>query len=69
MGVCVGCCGFPMGRKAYFQRFSLVEVQQTFCKPPRLETLARWHQEAPEGFEFILKAWQLITHEPSSSMV
>lgn len=48
------------------RRFSLVEVQQTFYQPPRLATLKRWRDEAPRGFEFTLKAWQLITHEPSS---
>ncbi|WP_333840339.1 DUF72 domain-containing protein [Pelomicrobium sp.] len=62
----VGCCGFPMARAAYFRRFRLVEVQQTFYQPPRLETLARWRAEAGAGFEFTLKAWQLITHEPAS---
>jgi uncharacterized protein YecE (DUF72 family) len=62
----VGCCGFPVGRKGYFSEFKLVEVQQTFYKMPKLETAQRWQQEAPPDFEFTLKAWQLITHPPSS---
>ena len=62
----VGCCGFPGGRKDYFRKFELVEVQRTFYKMPRLETAQRWRQEAPTGFEFTLKAWQLITHPPAS---
>jgi uncharacterized protein YecE (DUF72 family) len=62
----VGCCGFPVKRREYEGRFNLVEVQQTFYQPPRPETLKRWRQEAPPDFEFTLKAWQLITHEPSS---
>jgi uncharacterized protein YecE (DUF72 family) len=62
----VGCCGFPLARRRYFETFRLVEVQQTFYQPPRLETLARWREAAPAGFEITLKAWQLITHEPSS---
>ncbi len=62
----VGCCGFPRGRAAYYAHFSLVEVQQTFYKPPRIATVQRWREQAPEGFEFTLKAWQVITHEPSS---
>jgi uncharacterized protein YecE (DUF72 family) len=62
----VGCCGFPLARRRYFETFRLVEVQQTFYQPPRPETLARWREAAPAGFEFTLKAWQLITHEPSS---
>lgn len=65
-GVKVGCCGFPMARRRYYERFSLVEVQQTFYRPPRSETLERWRHEAPPAFEFTLKAWQLITHPPSS---
>jgi len=62
----VGCCGFPGGREKYFRQFKLVEVQQTFYKMPRLETALRWREEAPADFEFTLKAWQLITHPPTS---
>lgn len=50
----------------YLERFRLVEVQQTFYRPPQLETVRRWRQQAPADFEFSLKAWQLITHPPSS---
>jgi len=62
----VGCCGFPCRRKEYFSQFKLVEVQQTFYKMPKLETASGWRQQAPPDFEFSLKAWQLITHPPSS---
>jgi len=62
----VGCCGFPKGMKYYFSQFKLVEVQQTFYKPPALNTVLKWWQEAPEDFEFAIKAWQLITHPASS---
>ncbi len=61
-----GCCGFSKARAEYYQQFSLVEVQRTFYKPPRLETCQRWRAEAPPDFEFTIKAWQLITHEPTS---
>jgi uncharacterized protein YecE (DUF72 family) len=47
-------------------QFGVVEVQQTFYQPPKVETARRWRQEAPQSFEFTLKAWQLITHEPLS---
>ncbi len=60
----VGCCGFPGGMRRYFTEFSLAEVQQTFYKPPRAETLRRWRELAGEEFEFTMKAWQLITHPP-----
>lgn len=62
----IGCCGFPSGMKKYFERFKLVEVQKTFYAPPKKETAEKWRSQAPEDFEFTLKAWQLITHEPRS---
>jgi len=52
--------------KAYYDYFKVIEVQRTFYKLPKLETLNRWRNEAPEDFEFCLKAWQVITHPPSS---
>lgn len=65
-GLRIGCCGFPVNKRRYAQNFSLVEVQQTFYQPPQTKTLARWRAEVPEGFEFTLKAWQLITHAATS---
>ena len=62
----VGCCGFPGGIKRYLSQFRLVEVQQTFYKLPRIETVINWCQAAPPEFEFTMKAWQIITHPPSS---
>ncbi len=62
----VGLCGFTIGAAAYFRRYRLVEVQQTFYEPPRDATLVRWRRQAPLRFEFTLKAWQLVTHEASS---
>lgn len=62
----VGCAGFSEKREKYFQEFKVVEVQQTFYYPPRIETLKRWREEAPESFEFTLKAFQVITHPLSS---
>ena len=58
----LGMCGFTIGAKAYYKQFRVVEVQQTFYDPPRLETLERWRSEAPADFEFTMKAWQVITH-------
>jgi uncharacterized protein YecE (DUF72 family) len=62
----IGCCGFRSSRETYFETLRAVEVQQTFYQPPQAATLRRWREEAPEGFEFTLKAWQLITHRSSS---
>jgi uncharacterized protein YecE (DUF72 family) len=41
-------------------------VQQTFYEPPSDNVMRRWRESAPPGFEFTLKAWQLITHAASS---
>jgi uncharacterized protein YecE (DUF72 family) len=60
----VGCCGFPTARKNYFQEFNLVEIQETFYRPPSIDGAAKWREEAPQDFEFSLKAWQVITHLP-----
>jgi uncharacterized protein YecE (DUF72 family) len=62
----VGCCGFPQARRAYYRSLPLVEVQKTFYQLPRVKTSLNWRHEAPPHFEFTLKAWQLITHRPSS---
>ncbi len=68
MEVVVGTCGFSGkgGRRNYYNSFRGVEVQETFYRPVPLETLRRWRSEAPEGFEFTLKAFQGITHPASS---
>lgn len=62
----VGTCGFPEARARLFRDLDAVEVQQSFYQPPRAETVSRWRAEAPAGFAFSLKVWQLITHPPSS---
>lgn len=62
----VGCCGWPVARTEYFRRFSTLEIDASFYNPPQLATASRWREEAPEGFEYSMKAWQIITH-PSSS--
>ena len=51
-----------MSVREYFETFPLVEVQQTFYEPPAPRTLLRWREQAPDSFEFTMKAWQLITH-------
>jgi uncharacterized protein YecE (DUF72 family) len=64
--VLVGCCGFPVRRAAYLAEFPVVEVQQTFYQLPTVAVARRWGEEAPPGFVYAMKAWQLITHTPSS---
>jgi uncharacterized protein YecE (DUF72 family) len=63
----VGCCGFPINKKKYFKKFSLVELQSTFYEiPAKIETVKKWREEAPKDFEFTLKAFQVITHDSKS---
>lgn len=66
-GIKIGTCGFGRTKRPeYFKLFDVVEIQHTFYHPPPVETLSQWRAAAPDGFEFTLKAWQLITHETSS---
>lgn len=64
--VYVGCCGFPTSRKKYYELFRIVELQNTFYELPSIEWAKEIRREAPEGFEFAIKAWQVITHVSSS---
>jgi uncharacterized protein YecE (DUF72 family) len=61
-----GCCGFTMAQSLYFQKFSAVEIDSSFYNLPKPETAARWRNAAPSGFQFAMKAWQVITHDASS---
>jgi uncharacterized protein YecE (DUF72 family) len=62
----IGCSGFRSSRESYYELLESVEVQHTFYQPPQVSTLERWREESPRGFEFTVKAWQLITHTSSS---
>ncbi|HEY0144195.1 MAG TPA: DUF72 domain-containing protein [Thermoanaerobaculia bacterium] len=62
----VGLCGWTINAADYFKTFDVVEVQQTFYEPPSKLVMARWREQAPAGFIFTIKAWQLITHRSTS---
>ena len=62
----VGLCGFTIAIADYPLHFPVVEVQQTFYQPPADGVMKRWVASTPRGFEFTMKAWQLITHEGNS---
>ncbi len=62
----VGCCGWAGSQPQYFSQFPVIEIQSTFYDPPALKVAARWRNLAPSEFEFCIKAWQLITHKPTS---
>jgi uncharacterized protein YecE (DUF72 family) len=46
----------------YAQRFSTVEINNTFYRMPGREMLERWAEQVPEGFSFVLKAPRRISH-------
>ena len=67
MPIKLGMCGFTIGASAYYEKFPVVEVQQTFYDPPAAMTMEKWRMQAPPRFEFTMKAWQVITHATTSN--
>ncbi len=55
-----------MAQEEYFKRYLCVEIDSSFYNLPRVETARRWRESAPAGFQFALKAWQVITHSVDS---
>lgn len=66
MRVMIGCCGYPVSKSKYYSEFKVIEIQSTFYNIPRDSTIIRWREEAPSGFEYIVKAFQGITHPITS---
>jgi uncharacterized protein YecE (DUF72 family) len=62
----VGCCGWTEAQARYVAAFRTIELQTTFYQPPASAVARRWKALAPPEFHFCMKAWQLITHTPSS---
>ncbi len=46
----------------YGERFQTVEINNTFYRMPSEKVLLAWAAEVPDGFSFVLKASQRITH-------
>ncbi len=46
----------------YARHFAAVEINGSFYRLPTAETVKTWAQQVPEGFQFILKSPQTITH-------
>jgi len=61
-----GCCGFGYNIGAYLKRLRTVEYQQTFFNPPKAAALRRLRERSPQSFSYVVRAWQLITHEATS---
>jgi len=74
----IGCSGYhyrhwrgvfypdklPMRRwfEFYSQHFRTLELNVTFYRFPQLSFLSTWYAQSPAGFQFAVKAPQLITH-------
>jgi uncharacterized protein YecE (DUF72 family) len=62
----IGYCGWAGAQARYVSEYPAIEIQTTFYDPPAAKIAAKWRALAPPGFTFCIKAWQLITHTPSS---
>jgi uncharacterized protein YecE (DUF72 family) len=74
----IGCSGwsyrdwrerfYPAGTPAsrwlehYASVFDTVEVNATFYRLPKIETVASWASQVPDGFRFAVKASRYLTH-------
>jgi uncharacterized protein YecE (DUF72 family) len=47
----------------YSERLPTVEINNTFYRMPTKALVAKWSEEVPEGFTFVLKVSQRITHQ------
>jgi uncharacterized protein YecE (DUF72 family) len=56
--------GVPSSRRLqrYAQVFDTVEVNATFYRLPRSETVAGWVEQTPDGFLFAVKGSRYLTH-------
>ncbi|MFO7793057.1 MAG: DUF72 domain-containing protein [Candidatus Saliniplasma sp.] len=52
--------------QAYSDDFPCGEINKTFYKLPMIRTAERWRKEACDDFDFIMKAWQALTHPTNS---
>ena len=46
----------------YAERFSTVELNNTFYAMPKAETCKAWHDRTPDDFRFVVKLNRIITH-------
>mgnify|MGYP003334946031 CR=1 FL=1 len=46
----------------YAERFSTVEINATFYRPPEAATTRGWVERTPDGFLFAAKLFQKFTH-------
>jgi uncharacterized protein YecE (DUF72 family) len=53
----------------YAGHFGSVEINNTFYRMPEEKTVSKWGSEVPDGFTFVLKAPQRITHQKKLTAV
>ena len=46
----------------YASQLPAVEINNTFCRAPKSVVVQRWAEDVPDGFRFVLKALQRISH-------
>jgi uncharacterized protein YecE (DUF72 family) len=46
----------------YAGHFSTVEINNTFYRLPKESVVESWAAEVPDGFRFVFKAWNRLTH-------
>lgn len=63
----IGCAGFAGSQESYYRQYQAVEIGTSFYNLPQSRTVERWREQAPDGFIFAMKAWQVITHRASSA--
>lgn len=59
----IGCCGYPVNTRKYQETFNVVELNITFYRYPKSQTVRKWRKTSPICFEFTVKAHQDITHK------
>ncbi len=50
----------------YAERYPMVEINATYYKVPAVKNVRAMVEKVPEGFEFVVKAHQSITHDRES---
>ena len=50
----IGCYGFPISMKKYFENFSFLELNSTFYRYPWEKLAEGWRGKAPRDFECAL---------------
>lgn len=66
MLIIVGCCGIPVSRARYFETLKAVELQNTFYDLPSEDWAISFRNSIPSDAIVTVKAWQVITHPPTS---